>query len=69
MIQDKSRIPLYNQKLYFRNKELVNNLKLSDYAINYNSTILLISNNNKMSIFVIIHRKNFQFNRQMMFIN
>lgn len=61
MIQDKSRIPLYNQKLYFRNKELVNNLKLSDYAINYNSTILLISNNNKMSIFVNIHTKNFQF--------
>ena len=61
MIQDKSRIPLYNQKLYFRNKELVNNLKLSDYAINYNSTILLISNNNKMSIFVNIHSTNFQF--------
>ena len=61
MIQDKNGIPSYNQKLFFKSKELVNNLKLSDYSINYNSTILLIFNNNKMTIFVKIYQTNFQF--------
>ena len=60
MIQDKNGIPSYNQKLFYKSKELLNNLKLSDCLINCDSTFLLISNNNKMTIFVNIYSENLQ---------